>query len=209
MTDLVQGVPVSKHPLYTVWTGMKKRCSDDKSDSYKRYGGRGISVCAEWLASSLSFCEWAMANGWASGLQLDRRDNDGNYTPENCRFVSRKVNGRNKGNTRRVSDGAALCDVAEAKGLAFSTVYWRLRNGWSEAEALSVPSGAERSERPLLARPRRRLKDGRNASDVAKQNGICRAVWDSRVRYGWSVDDAVTLPVGSKRPDESQYILPL
>lgn len=201
---------VGRRPVYVVWTNMIRRCYDEKSDSYNRYGGRGISVCAEWLASSRAFFEWAMANGWALGLQLDRRDNDGNYTPENCRFVSAKVNGRNKGNTVRVSDGAALRDVAEAKGLAFRAVFWRLTHGWSEAEALSVPSGGERAGRPRVARSRRRLQDGRIASDVAKQNGISCSTWGTRVRQlGWSLDEAVTVPVGSKRPDEWQYSLPL
>lgn len=78
--------------LYHVWHAMKKRCNDKEN---KNYGGRGISYCEEWENAEV-FCEWALQNGYADGLELDRIDNDGNYEPSNCRWVDRKTNAQNQ-----------------------------------------------------------------------------------------------------------------
>ena len=75
------------------------RCHNPKSTSYKNYGGRGIKVCDEWKNDFNSFYEWAVHNGYASYLSIDRIDNDGDYCPENCRWVSQRVQNNNKGNT--------------------------------------------------------------------------------------------------------------
>lgn len=75
------------HPVYDVWSNMKTRCLSDN----KNYGGRGIKICNEWLDIT-NFIKWAEENGWKQGLQIDRIDNDGNYCPENCRFVTSKEN---------------------------------------------------------------------------------------------------------------------
>jgi len=84
------------HPLYGVWTAMKARCTNKKDKRYKDYGGRGITVCQEWTDSFQDFYQWSIANGYARGLQLDRRENDSNYTPGNCHFVTAQVNNENK-----------------------------------------------------------------------------------------------------------------
>ena len=70
------------HPVYTIWRNIKKRCYNKNNKAYKNYGGRGISMCKEWFDPK-TFIEWALPL-WKTGLQIDRRDNDGNYTPENC-----------------------------------------------------------------------------------------------------------------------------
>lgn len=80
--------------VYQLWKGMRKRCRDVNDKRYSRYGGRRIKVCPEW-DDPVAFVEWAMQNGYRHGLQIDRRDNDGDYSPENCRFVSHIVNRRN------------------------------------------------------------------------------------------------------------------
>lgn len=87
-----------KHPLYDVWHDMKARCYNKNNKAHYCYGGRGIEVCPEWLNSFKSFYDWAMDNEYKKGLEVDRRDNDLGYSPENCRFVTRKCNLRN---TRR------------------------------------------------------------------------------------------------------------
>jgi hypothetical protein len=83
----------SKHPMYPRWCNMKARCNNPKATSYKDYGGRGILVCERW-ADFFLFLE-DMGNSWKPELLLDRIDNDGNYTPENCRWVSRSVSNKN------------------------------------------------------------------------------------------------------------------
>ena len=84
------------HKLYTIWKNMKIRCHNQNSSDYWDYGGRGIRVCIRWKDNFVRFYNWAMANGWEEGLQIDRRDNDGNYHPDNCRFVTSKVNANNR-----------------------------------------------------------------------------------------------------------------
>ena len=88
------------HKLYYVWKQMKKRCSNPDAKDYHRYGGRGIRVCKEWMNSS-AFCEWALASGWRPGLTLDRIDNDGDYSPRNCRFITHRRNCQNRSETLR------------------------------------------------------------------------------------------------------------
>jgi DNA-binding transcriptional regulator YiaG len=85
-------------PLHYIWRSMKSRCNRKGDASYRHYGGRGIKVCEEWQQSFLAFHDWAINNGYEQGLQLDRRDNDGNYEPRNCRFVTCKVNQSNRRN---------------------------------------------------------------------------------------------------------------
>lgn len=82
--------------LYRRWYMMKDRCYNPENRYYKHYGGRGITVCDEWLYSFRNYYYWSMNNGFKIELEIDRRDNDGNYCPENCRFVTRKVNVNNR-----------------------------------------------------------------------------------------------------------------
>lgn len=101
ITDL--GHKSAKHGLththiYRVWKLMRERCYNKKKDNYKRYGGRGISVCDEWIGENgfINFYNWAINNGYDESLQIDRINNDGNYCPENCRWVTNKINMRNR-----------------------------------------------------------------------------------------------------------------
>ena len=87
--------PGSERNLASVRRNMLNRCYNQNHKAYHRYGGRGILVCPEWITSFDSFYKWAMGAGYEFGLQLDRTDNDGGYSPENCRWVSCKKNIRN------------------------------------------------------------------------------------------------------------------
>ncbi len=85
--------------LYAVWAGIKKRCNNQNSYNYKYYGGRGITICPEWANDYVVFRDWALSHGYKEGLEIDRRENNGNYEPSNCRWVTRTENQRNKRNT--------------------------------------------------------------------------------------------------------------
>jgi hypothetical protein len=87
---------MKKYPLYDVWSGMRKRCCNPRHAKFKIYGARGIKICDEWINNPEIFIEWALSNGWEKGLQIDRIDNDGDYEPNNCRFVTARENNSNK-----------------------------------------------------------------------------------------------------------------
>jgi len=85
-----------KTKLYAVWADMKQRILNPKRKAYKDYGGRGITICNEWL-EFIPFRDWALNNGYAEGLQINRIENDGNYEPSNCDWATRTENMRNRG----------------------------------------------------------------------------------------------------------------
>lgn len=85
---------LSYHPLRAIRKAMIHRCYNHNNKHYATYGGRGIIVCDEWLDSLVSFVEWAENNGWKKGLSLDRIDNDKDYNPENCQWITRSENSR-------------------------------------------------------------------------------------------------------------------
>ena len=85
----------STHPIYNIWKNMLRRCYNAEHKHYHRYGGRGIDVFEPWRDSVETFFNWALTNGWEQGLELDRENNEKGYYPDNCRFVTRRVNVHN------------------------------------------------------------------------------------------------------------------
>lgn len=98
--------------LYNLWGDMKQRILNPNNKGYKNYGGRGITICPEWVNDYMKFGDWALSNGYKEGLQINRINNDGNYEPNNCNFVTRTENMRN---TRKVK--LTLKIVNEIKAL--------------------------------------------------------------------------------------------
>ena len=130
--------------LYHVYTSMKGRCHNQNDSAYKNYGGRGIVVCEEWQKSFSSFQTWANKSGYEQRLDIDRCDNNGPYSPENCRFVTRSVNAKNKRNN------IYLCIFGEEKIISEwcfdkrcvvkSRVFrLRIQRGWDAEVALVTP----------------------------------------------------------------------
>lgn len=114
--------------LYGIWSNMHVRCYNSANVRYHRYGGRGIEVCPEWLGNDgfENFHKWAMNNGYRDDLTIDRIDNNGNYTPQNCRWVDNKVQSNNRKTNRRiVVDGInrTIAEWADSLNISRSVLY--------------------------------------------------------------------------------------
>lgn len=107
---------LANHPLYRLLKNIEARCKYPSASGYAYYGGRGIRVCDEWRNDPASFVRWAEANGYAPGMEIDRIDNDGDYSPSNCRFVPHVVNSRKRRNAKCDEGRAAIVRCAIAKG---------------------------------------------------------------------------------------------
>lgn len=133
----------NKHPLYTVWNGIKRRCYDPDQPCYSNYGGRGITMCDAWLDVK-SFIEWGICNGWSHGLQLDRKDNDGNYEPSNCHFVTPSQNARNTRSNRYITiDGVTktMVEWCEIYDRSYRAVNGRINmHHMDPVEAIKKPT---------------------------------------------------------------------
>lgn len=129
---------LARHPLHNYWKGIKQRCYDRNSRSYPNYGGRGIKVCDRWRDSVENFIA-DMEPSWQKGLTIDRIDVNGDYTPSNCRWVSQKVQNRNKRNNHLIN-GITVTEFAEKCGVGRETIYARIRRGVPD-HLLSTPAG--------------------------------------------------------------------
>lgn len=130
--------PEKRKGLYRSWEHMKQRCYNPKHRSYKNYGARGIHVCEEWQNSSVLFINWAHKNGYKEGLRLDRIDNDGNYNPENCRWVTVAQNNRNKRLTKLVPEDIKNMRLLALKGASRSDIASRYEISPSHAHGIIV-----------------------------------------------------------------------
>lgn len=125
--------------LYRIWSNMKDRCNNPDCKVYSDYGGRGIKVCKEWIDDFSAFQKWALANGYKEGLTIDRKDNDKGYSPDNCRWTDRKIQGNNKRNCRYITYKGQRKTVAEwsdITGIPHDTLLYRLNHGWETERIL-------------------------------------------------------------------------
>lgn len=126
--------------LHHIWAGMKQRCENPKSTDYSNYGERGITVCDEWRDSFEIFRDWAIANGYRANLTLDRKDNNGPYSPENCRWSDAIEQGNNKRNNSSLTFNGrtqTIAQWAKETGISWGTIAARLRSGWTVERALT------------------------------------------------------------------------
>lgn len=119
--------------LYRIWYNMHKRCEDPKRDHYDKYGGRGIRVCDEWSNFS-TFKKWALAHGYSDNLSIDRIDFDGNYEPQNCRWISQKEQMQNISTNRHITYNGQTYTVSQFAaflGVPNYTIHNHLKAGWT------------------------------------------------------------------------------
>jgi len=129
--------------LYEIWNAMKGRCTRVNTVGYKDYGGRGITVCQEWIDSYISFREWALNNGYADNLTIDRIDVNGNYEPSNCRWATAKQQCRNTRRNFNITYNGitkTLEDWGAEYGIKPNTLRYRIKkHKWSIEKALTTP----------------------------------------------------------------------
>lgn len=128
--------------LYRVWANMLQRCTNEKRPDYRFYGGRGITVCDEWH-DYVSFQTWAISNGYEKHLSIDRKNTNDGYNPNNCRWVSMKVQQNNKRNNHLLIHNGETLNIsgwADVTGIPYSTIRSRINLlGWTTEEALTTP----------------------------------------------------------------------
>ncbi len=169
---------------YRIWTGILTRCKNPKSKAYQSYGGRGIGVCDQWANSFESFLE-DMGARPSKNHSIDRRDNDGDYEPGNCRWATRAEQAANKRNTVRVQIGGELVrvpDLAERVGITRSAIHLRLKKN-----VIDPTKGSQRNGCVTY----QGVTD--TYSGWSRRTGIKPSTIAMRLKaYGWSIEKALT-----------------
>lgn len=198
--------------IYNVWVQMKHRCNGSKDEKhYKHYGARGIKVCKEWEESFVAFRDWAYENGWSedeiysSGrnkLTIDRIDNDGDYCPENCRVITHHEQQYNKRTTVYVEyEGQKYTykDLSILLGIPKTTLISRVKRGWKEDELLEQYHYKDFEKIEY---------NGKKYSytELAEISRLPRKIIYQRIhKNGWSVKDAVEIPLNGFNPNINLY----
>lgn len=127
--------------LFRIWLGMKERCYRTTAINFPNYGGRGITICDDWLHDFQVFHDWAMANGYTDDCSIDRIDGAGNYEPANCRWATRKEQNRNRRNSAYLTYGGethTITEWAEITGIKYNTILHRIKSGWTTEQILKT-----------------------------------------------------------------------
>ena len=140
----------TKHGLYgtkihSTYYNMKNRCYNPNYYLYKHYGGKGITVCDEWLGENglSNFYNWSLKNGYADDKSIDRIDNEKGYCPENCRWTTMKQQQNNRTNNRIITvngNSHTMKEWSEITGIGYGTIQSRINRGWSPEDAVLTPT---------------------------------------------------------------------
>ncbi|WP_195245019.1 hypothetical protein [Clostridium celatum] len=138
-----------KHGMYKTrlnkeYRGLKQRCYNSKNSRYKYYGGKNIKICDEWLGKDgfINFMNWSLENGYNDELTLDRIDVDSDYSPDNCRWVTMRIQCNNRTTSHFETfngETKTVAEWADKVGIKASIIYKRLKRGWSIEKALTTP----------------------------------------------------------------------
>lgn len=179
--------------LYSIYNGIKKRCYNKNEPRYKDYGARGIRMCDEWLMSFDEFVEWSLSNGYSGEMSIERINVDGNYCPENCKWITLKDQAFNKRDTvwvRYKGERIQLIKLCARENVSYDNVHNRIYSlGWSVEKAIETPSQQEGSLR-----------------SKCRERGINYETVRSRIlKFGWSEEKALNTPSRGRGANRKTY----
>lgn len=131
-----------KTRLYNIYHKMKTRCYSPNYSEAKYYSERGITICEEWKNNFVAFRDWALKNGYAENLSIDRIDVNKGYSPDNCRWVDDKTQSRNRRSNIKITHNGQtkiLMEWCEELNLPYATIRTRIVRGWDCEDALTKP----------------------------------------------------------------------
>ena len=185
---------LSNTVIYRRWTDMRERCNNPKNINYKSYGAKGVKVCDEWQSSFMAFYNWSIENGFSHDLSIDRIDPFGDYCPENCRWVDSETQSNNKRKSVILElngERKTLAQWCRLYSVCPNTIRGRLKNGYSLFDALNgnVTRKKPKRDEYLESLERKSISAGLDYSTV----------WSRIFKYGWSEQEALSVPPGHKR----------
>ena len=177
-----------KERLRSIYYGMKQRCYNQNGINYKYYGGKGIFICDEWLNDFEKFYEWSLQNGYSDNLTIDRIDSNKEYSPDNCKWSTKKEQAYNRSISVKLTlNGRTMymTEWAEELEIDKKILSWRYNNGWSDEEILTRPRDYKESKLSLNGKTH-------SMSEWSRITGIKVATISDRMKKGWSVEDTLT-----------------
>ena len=194
MTDKTKKI---RRKLQKVFRSMTYRCYNEDNRVYEYYGGKGVRICDEWMESFDNFYHWAILNGYREGLSIDRINVNGNYSPDNCRWVTMKEQTKNRTNTVLVKYNGkkmTLREWSEELNISLSTITKRKHNGYSDKEIIEGKPKRKRVANIYLQYNGESL----TIKEWSKKLNIKEATIRTRLNRGWSTEDSLFGKGGNK-----------
>lgn len=190
--------------LYKIWVSMRNRCNNKNSSFYEDYGGRGVRVYPEWENDFMSFYDWSIKNGYSKELTIDRIDVNGNYEPDNCRWVDMRVQCNNRRNNHVLTYKEKTQTISEWErelGFKKDILQTRISNGWSIEKAIETPYENRKFKHEYgyssKIKARTVTINGENHSikEWCEILGMNQRTVVDRIERGMNEYDALTIPV--------------
>lgn len=185
--------------LSSIRSGMIQRCYNPKDRNYHNYGGRGIYVCEEWRDSVESFIKWANSNGHEDHLTIERIDNDGPYSPENCKWatIQEQANNKRKPFLTYNNQTLTIKQWSTLTGISTATIHARLYRGWTIEKTLTTAVAPTKKDKLLSITFKGETK---TQAAWARELNISKYTLHNRLaRLGWSIEKALTTPARPKK----------